>query len=171
MWRQTPQALVGFIPRLHLPDPASRGAFLYRRFWTVWRRGEYSIVLTKACFMHRDFLELYTRRSPPAVIQHIDANRCARGVTQRALSVTQRALSVTQRARSVTQRALSVTQRALSVTQRARSVTQRALSVTQRALSITQRALSVTQRPLSVTQSAHRCAAHPSLPFTPRALG
>lgn len=75
MWRQTPQALVGFIPRLHLPDPASRGAFLYRRFWTVWRRGEYSIVLTKACFMHRDFLELYTRRSPPAVIQHIDANR------------------------------------------------------------------------------------------------
>jgi len=76
MWRQTPRALVGFIPRLHLPDPSSPGALLYRRFWSVWLRGEYSIILTKACFMHRDFLDVYTHRSPPSVIQHIDANRC-----------------------------------------------------------------------------------------------
>lgn len=32
MWRQTPEVLVGFIPRIHIKDPATEGAYLYRRW-------------------------------------------------------------------------------------------------------------------------------------------
>lgn len=35
----------------------------------------YSIMLTKACFLHRDYLAAYDKTVPPAMIAHIDKQK------------------------------------------------------------------------------------------------
>jgi len=74
-WRQNEDALVGFIPRVHLLNRKLEGALLYRRWWTVWLTGKYSIILTKACFMHERFLEAYTHHAPHEIIDFVDRKR------------------------------------------------------------------------------------------------
>jgi len=34
-------------------------SYFYHSWWHVWRRGFYSLVLTKAAFFHRDYLHAY----------------------------------------------------------------------------------------------------------------
>ena len=46
------------MPRMHGVEPLS-GRFVYHDWWHVWRHGAYSLVLTKAAFLHRDFLRYY----------------------------------------------------------------------------------------------------------------
>uniref|UniRef100_A0A7S2W219 Glycosyl transferase 64 domain-containing protein n=1 Tax=Rhizochromulina marina TaxID=1034831 RepID=A0A7S2W219_9STRA len=58
VWRAAPHTMVGFMPRMHGYDTLSR-RFTYHDWWYVWRHGLYSMVLTKACFLHRDFLYAY----------------------------------------------------------------------------------------------------------------
>ena len=41
--------------------------FLYNGWWKVWWEGEYSLVLTKAAFLHRDFLRVYTEEMPAQI--------------------------------------------------------------------------------------------------------
>eukprot|EP00242_Pyramimonas_sp_CCMP2087_P015660 CAMPEP_0198203936 /NCGR_PEP_ID=MMETSP1445-20131203/7267_1 /TAXON_ID=36898 /ORGANISM="Pyramimonas sp., Strain CCMP2087" /LENGTH=360 /DNA_ID=CAMNT_0043875543 /DNA_START=178 /DNA_END=1257 /DNA_ORIENTATION=+ len=72
-WQLAPDALVGFIPRLH--RKTASGTFTYRRWWTVVMEGAYSIILTKACFMHRDYLALYSETVPREAIDFIDKGR------------------------------------------------------------------------------------------------
>jgi hypothetical protein len=46
--------------------------------WTVVMEGAYSIILTKACFMHRDYLALYSQTVPREAIEFIDKVRLSR---------------------------------------------------------------------------------------------
>ena len=41
--------------------------FRYNGWWKVWWDGEYSLVLTKAAFLHRDFLRAYTEEMPARI--------------------------------------------------------------------------------------------------------
>lgn len=50
--------LIGFSPRLHAHDPDS-GAEKYLKWQHTWWNGEYSIILTKACFLHKKYLTAY----------------------------------------------------------------------------------------------------------------
>ncbi|CAM9836321.1 unnamed protein product [Ectocarpus fasciculatus] len=68
-WQQHPDTLVGFFPRSHSYQPAAaagvkedegNGKWEYLYFWRVLWSMEYSIVLTKAAFVHAKYLELYS---------------------------------------------------------------------------------------------------------------
>ena len=41
--------------------------FRYNGWWKVWWDGEYSLILTKAAFLHRDFLKAYTEEMPSKI--------------------------------------------------------------------------------------------------------
>lgn len=71
-WQSSPRVLVGWVPRLH---EANGGAFDYLGWWTVWWRGLHSIILTKSCFLHRDYLKAYTNKMPEGIHDYIDKHR------------------------------------------------------------------------------------------------
>jgi len=62
VWRQSPRTMVGFMPRMHGHED---GHFTYLDWWHVWRHGVYSLILTKACFLHQDFLHYYAGTRQP----------------------------------------------------------------------------------------------------------
>eukprot|EP01041_Mallomonas_annulata_P012676 gene12676-26700_t len=70
-WRSSPHAIIGFMPRIHI-----RGSlgWNYRCWWTVWWKGTYSIILTKAAFLHHNYFDLYTNKMPIEIRQYVDAN-------------------------------------------------------------------------------------------------
>lgn len=73
-WKRNPSTLVGFFPRAH----ARLGeACEYDYVWLepkVWWGGVYSIVLTKAAFVHARFFDLYTHEMPAEVRAYVDEN-------------------------------------------------------------------------------------------------
>ena len=74
VWSANPHALVGFSPRLHAFDPYT-GLHKYLRWQHTWWNGMYSIVLTKAAFLHRDYLIAFQRTIPSDVLAMIDSGR------------------------------------------------------------------------------------------------
>ena len=94
VWQTSRRVLVGFSPRLHGYDPET-GASRYFRWQHTWWNGYctatisschtsplltlnsrlYSIVLTKACFLHRDYLTAFQQRVPTTVLEEIDRQR------------------------------------------------------------------------------------------------
>lgn len=75
VWLSNKRQLVGYIPRIHIPDVKNAGKWIYRRWWTVWLTGQYSIILTKACFMHRDYLDLYSNQVPKDLLLYVEQQR------------------------------------------------------------------------------------------------
>lgn len=101
IWQAAPQSLVGFTPRLVTwdgetasgvvagkkvteleagegagPGPGAAGSYRYlSSFKHVWWHGRYNMILTKCCFLHRDFLSLYFSSLTPEVLQYIDDRR------------------------------------------------------------------------------------------------
>jgi hypothetical protein len=68
---------------------SSRLACHYRyimKLPTIWLKGFYSIVLTKACFLHRDYLVLYTEHMPAAVRDKVDAGRNCEDIAMQFLA-------------------------------------------------------------------------------------
>ena len=83
-WRVAPHALVGFYPRLHeampVPPRCSAGQQVARYRYVsaepaLLARGAYSLVLTKAAFLHAVYLGMYTRAMPAGVREHVTAHR------------------------------------------------------------------------------------------------
>lgn len=87
VWRTSRRVLVGFSPRVHGYDPET-GHSRYFRWQHTWWNGYpvpsnrpndlsrlYSIVLTKACFLHRDFLMAFQRLVPDNVLKEVDQHR------------------------------------------------------------------------------------------------
>lgn len=72
-WRNSPKNLVGYMPRLHLRG--NDGSLTYRCWWYVWWHGAYSIVLTKAAFLHHEYFNLYTNVMPQSVRDLVDRVR------------------------------------------------------------------------------------------------
>nr|CAB3471380.1 unnamed protein product [Digitaria exilis] len=77
VWQSAPSAMVGFVPRMHwLTDPrGSIEEYRYGSWWSVWWTGTYSIVLSKASFIHRQYLDLYTNKMLPSIRKYVDENR------------------------------------------------------------------------------------------------
>lgn len=71
-WRNSPHSLVGFIPRIHIRGAA--GALDYRCWWNVWWHGAYSIILTKAAFLHHSYFKMYTEQMPAPIRKYVDDN-------------------------------------------------------------------------------------------------
>jgi len=77
VWRSAPSAMVGFVPRIHwLADPTSNTKeYRYASWWSVWRTGTYSMVLSKASFFHKKYLDLYTNQMLPSIRDYVTENR------------------------------------------------------------------------------------------------
>ncbi len=65
---------MGFSPRMHASD-VDTGALRYLNWQFTWWSGVYSIMLTKASLLHRDYLYAYDKVVPGAMLQHIDSVR------------------------------------------------------------------------------------------------
>jgi Glycosyl transferase family 64 domain len=72
VWRNSPRNIVGFMPRLHL---RGKTGFVYACWWRVWWHGVYSIILTKAAFLHHDYFHAYTHKMPQAIRDLVDRQR------------------------------------------------------------------------------------------------
>ncbi|XP_008785400.1 glycosyltransferase family 64 protein C4-like [Phoenix dactylifera] len=77
VWQSAPMTMVGFVPRMHWLDK-SRGSveqYRYGGWWSVWWMGTYSMVLSKAAFFHKKYLDLYTNHMPVAIRDYVTKNR------------------------------------------------------------------------------------------------
>lgn len=72
VWQASSLSLVGFMPRIHIQ---SKSGLVYRCWWRVWWHGVYSIILTKAAFLHHDFFEMYTNVMPQGIRSLVDRMR------------------------------------------------------------------------------------------------
>ncbi|KAG2445923.1 hypothetical protein HXX76_000526 [Chlamydomonas incerta] len=76
VWKRDPWNMAGFYPRLHLVDKDCKYKYL-QGFGTLTWHGAYSLVLTKAAMLHRDYLEYYSNHMAGGIRQHVDeAHNC-----------------------------------------------------------------------------------------------
>ncbi|XP_022871503.1 glycosyltransferase family 64 protein C4-like isoform X1 [Olea europaea var. sylvestris] len=77
VWHTAQDTMVGFVPRLHWDDRSkgNRGNYMYRGWWSVWWTGTYSMVLSKAAFFHKKYLNLYTYSMPSSIREYVTKNR------------------------------------------------------------------------------------------------
>jgi hypothetical protein len=73
VWSGSQRSLIGFMPRLHMRGP--NGSLIYRCWWRVWLHGVYSIILTKAAFLHHDYFAMYTNDMPASIHELVDKSR------------------------------------------------------------------------------------------------
>ncbi|OVA17644.1 Exostosin-like [Macleaya cordata] len=77
VWRSAPDTMVGFVPRIHWLDQKkqSLSQYTYGGWWSVWWMGTYSMVLSKAAFFHKKYLDLYTNQMPASIRDYVTKNR------------------------------------------------------------------------------------------------
>ncbi|XP_063939970.1 glycosylinositol phosphorylceramide mannosyl transferase 1 isoform X1 [Daucus carota subsp. sativus] len=77
VWRSAPDAMVGFVPRIHWIDQSKGNVnqYMYGGWWSVWWMGRYSMVLSKAAFFHKKYLSLYTNEMPSSIREYTTKNR------------------------------------------------------------------------------------------------
>jgi hypothetical protein len=80
-WRAAPHALVGFYPRLHVPaadvaggTPGCGYRYVSAEPALAWHR-RYSIILTKAAFLHSRYLALYSDAMPAGIREYVGSRR------------------------------------------------------------------------------------------------
>mmetsp|Transcript_24078 Transcript_24078/g.36118 ORF Transcript_24078/g.36118 Transcript_24078/m.36118 type:complete len:428 (-) Transcript_24078:101-1384(-) len=76
VWQNSPKSMVGFMPRTHTPifvDSVLQ--YTYNCWWKVWWDGSYSMILTKAAFLHKDYMDLYTNHMPQGIKKFVDAGK------------------------------------------------------------------------------------------------
>ncbi|RYR56385.1 hypothetical protein Ahy_A05g022096 [Arachis hypogaea] len=74
VWQTAPLSMVGFVPRTHSVNKEQNNVayYIYEGWWSVWWTGTYTMVLSKAAFFHRKYLDFYAHMSPS--IQNYVAN-------------------------------------------------------------------------------------------------
>lgn len=84
VWQNSKDAVVGFVPRRHRQLAGQQGSsdgegagqrWAYAGWWSVWWHGTYSMVLTKAAFLHHKYFALYTHDTPRALREYVHAGR------------------------------------------------------------------------------------------------
>ncbi|PSR93390.1 Glycosyltransferase family 64 protein [Actinidia chinensis var. chinensis] len=77
VWQSAPLTMVGFVPRMHWLDQEKNGIVYYKYggWWSVWWMGTYSMILSKASFFHKNYLELYTHKMPSSIHDYITTER------------------------------------------------------------------------------------------------
>jgi Glycosyl transferase family 64 domain len=81
-WKQNPSSMVGYYPRLSLIDDsdtknyiqAPPTSFIYHSWPIVFWRQELNFILTKACFLHSQYMSLYSDpdQHPIEILSYID---------------------------------------------------------------------------------------------------
>jgi glucuronyl/N-acetylglucosaminyl transferase EXT2 len=74
MYSWNHRTLVGFSPRTHSYNIES-GQINYRRWQHTWWNGFYTIILTKACILHRQYLKSFELLAPKTLLNYIDNHR------------------------------------------------------------------------------------------------
>lgn len=77
VWQSAPFTMVGFVPRMHWLDKEQSNVAYYRYggWWSVWWTGTYSMVLAKAAFFHKKYLDLYTHEMSPSIQNYVSRER------------------------------------------------------------------------------------------------
>lgn len=77
VWQTAPSAMVGFVPRMHWLGEKRNGRtyYEYGGWWSVWWMGTYSMVLSKAAFFHRKYLDMYTNEMPTSIHDYVTRER------------------------------------------------------------------------------------------------
>ncbi|KAL3650244.1 GDP-mannose transporter [Castilleja foliolosa] len=77
VWRSAPDAMVGFVPRVHWVDKSegNEEKYTYSGWLSVWWTGTYSIILSKAAFFHKKYLSMYTYEMPSSIREYVTKNR------------------------------------------------------------------------------------------------
>ncbi|CAK9161031.1 unnamed protein product [Ilex paraguariensis] len=77
VWQSAPLTMVGFVPRMHWLDEEKNGVtyYQYGGWWSVWWMGTYSMVLSKASFFHRKYLDLYSHKMPSSINDYVTRER------------------------------------------------------------------------------------------------
>lgn len=74
VWRSNRDNIVGFMPRTHVHSTKTN-RLIYRAWWYVWWTGSYSIILTKAAFLHHKYYQEYTKNLPIEMKEYVDKHR------------------------------------------------------------------------------------------------
>lgn len=77
VWLSSPNTMVGFVPRMHWLWEKKDGVACYKYvgWWSVWWTGTYSMVLSKAAFLHRKYLDMYTNDMPSSILDYVARER------------------------------------------------------------------------------------------------
>ncbi|KAI4351857.1 hypothetical protein L6164_006163 [Bauhinia variegata] len=77
VWRSASSTMVGFVPRVHLVDKEQNNVpyYRYEGWWSVWWMGTYSMVLSKAAFFHKKYLDIYTNDMHPSIQDYVSRER------------------------------------------------------------------------------------------------
>jgi hypothetical protein len=54
--------------------------YTYGGWWSVWWMGSYSMILSKAAFIHHKYFELYTHQMPASIHQYVREARYVGGL-------------------------------------------------------------------------------------------
>jgi len=78
-WRHSPNALVGYYPRLASPKLGifeSKAEVIYHTWPIVFAKQKFNIILTKASFFHTKYLEMYhdNDENPKEILEYVDAH-------------------------------------------------------------------------------------------------
>ncbi|CAK9191255.1 unnamed protein product [Sphagnum troendelagicum] len=81
IWLSAPDSMVGFVPRMHwvqsMKHAVEQEKYTYGGWWSVWWMGSYSMILSKAAFIHHKYFELYTHQMPASIHQYVrEARNC-----------------------------------------------------------------------------------------------
>jgi hypothetical protein len=68
-WKANPQAMVGYYPRLAVYPRDPGGEYVYQAWPIVFLRGQMNIILTKACFLHTRYMDIYSSDQHPQEIK------------------------------------------------------------------------------------------------------
>lgn len=74
VWKRDKRNMVGFYPRAHAQGQDCRYTYVQGPS-ALLQHGRFSMVLTKASFLHRDYLEMYTNHMQAGIRQYVDAHR------------------------------------------------------------------------------------------------
>jgi Glycosyl transferase family 64 domain len=81
-WKENQDSMVGYYPRLSSPPRRSYGndrsnERIYHTWPVVFWKQSFNFVLTKACFLHSKYLDLYTddNKYPKAIKDHVDKGK------------------------------------------------------------------------------------------------
>ncbi|KAK4489486.1 hypothetical protein RD792_005295 [Penstemon davidsonii] len=77
VWKTAPLTMVGFVPRMHWPYEEKNGLTQHRYcgWWPVWWKGTYNMVLSKAAFFHKKYLDIYTNKMPSSIHDYVSRER------------------------------------------------------------------------------------------------
>ena len=88
-WRTNPNGMVGYYPRLALES--TRHGYVYQAWpGVVWRQAA-NFILTKACFLHHKYMELYSdsARHPVEILEYVDKYKNCEDVAMSMLVANQ----------------------------------------------------------------------------------